>query len=570
MRTLLRVLIVVAGALAGMPALSATVTLGVATADTTISPNTSGAFTPAANDLLLVGVCATGTHDTTATLTSSAGTTFTTILTDTQLSWGSNHTAYLFVANSLSSATSQTVTMTAPADDWSGTNIMVARVSGMTFTGSSAVRQTEERTHTATSTPYFDLDAAVLTGNPTLGFICNLSNPAGMTAPTSWTELADIGYDSVTAGGEFVYRNSGFTGTTITWGNASATNGRAFGVELDVTAGSIPSFDGTAPSCVGLDTNTYRCTYNADAIADRIFVCIKAKDASAPSGGAAVEAGTGCSGTATENTTGSSDTIDVDKTGSDPLPLNDVYLVLEDGTSNYSSLSSQTDTRLVAPSGRQYVEKVGAIPSGGIGLFEDASPAIATGDTMDVSTLADSFDDGIGAHAITVNTDTTFLIATGGDDSRQLLTRRFADYSASAWSDASAVALAVNNLGAVFLCIDTEDLLFAKDETNAFPLDDCFNDPEGDSVSYTVDDMPSGGTLTSNETITGAFDTYGYFHDPIVHAIDQYNEEVEENVIIVVGVRLPEITQWLEQPDMWHTDSMFAVQDSFFHQAMGH
>lgn len=218
----------------------ATVTHEISTADTGNTPNASGAFTPAADDLLIVFIVAsaTVTDPASSALTNSQGITFTQILR-AQCASGVD-SIYAFVANSLvtsGQAVSQTVTFN-PADVANGTNIFVAAVAGMTRVGIDAILQSAKQDNQAAGTPAPAFGASAQTGNPTLGVIGNATNPAGLTPPTSWTEGGDIGYATPTTGGEYVYRNSGFTGTTITWGSASASAFGSIIIELDT---SVPA-----------------------------------------------------------------------------------------------------------------------------------------------------------------------------------------------------------------------------------------------------------------------------------------------------------------------------------------
>lgn len=214
----------------------ATCTSAVLTADTGNTPNTSGAFTPASGDLLLGLVLVTATATATATLTSSVGG-----FTFTQFGrsvWGSGGTEshiYGFVSDALvSSATSQTVTADTGADTGSGTVIWICRIAGITLTGLSAIRQSAVQDNgVGGNTPAPAFAASALTDNPTLGMLGNFSNPAGVTEPGSWTEAGDTGYANPTAGAEVIFRNSGFTGTTVTWGSTSATDFSALIVEVD-------------------------------------------------------------------------------------------------------------------------------------------------------------------------------------------------------------------------------------------------------------------------------------------------------------------------------------------------
>lgn len=216
----------------------ASVTHAVATPDTGATPNTSGSFTPAEGDLLIVWVHGTGTAETTATLTSSVGG-----FTFSQFAVATTQTLdklFGFVSDALvgASPSSQTVTFTIPADQCTGSCIVVQRVSGMTKYGLTAIRQsakTDGDGSNSGTTPSATFSSSVLTGNPTLVAVGNHDNPAAVTEPSGWTESADIGYNTPTTGLETAYRNSGFTGTTITWGSTTDPHGELI-VELDASA----------------------------------------------------------------------------------------------------------------------------------------------------------------------------------------------------------------------------------------------------------------------------------------------------------------------------------------------
>lgn len=213
----------------------ATCVLRVGTADTGATPNTSGSFTPGSGDLHIVFVVATDTVQATATLTNSNGiTTYTQFLRATYAS--SAHSIYGFVSDSLGATGSQTVTFDTASDPATGTLIFVYSIGSMTKFGLSAILQsTKQDNGAAAGTPAPAFGVSALTGNPTLGCIGNNTNPAGMTPPTNWTESAsgDLGYINPATGGEVVHRDSGFTGTTITWGSTSASTFGALIVEVD-------------------------------------------------------------------------------------------------------------------------------------------------------------------------------------------------------------------------------------------------------------------------------------------------------------------------------------------------
>jgi hypothetical protein len=217
----------------------AAVVHGIATTSgANASTYTSGAFTPAANDLLVVFVTAKATTDV-ATLSDSQGGTYSLIASGVKASGGD--TFYVFVADQLASAVSMTVTFDCTGDAATSAVISVARVSGMTKTGATAARQTAKvENQTSGGTPAVTFASSVLTGNPTLALVANNGNPAGVTEPTGWTEQADTGIE--TNGAEYASRDSGFTGTTITWGSTSGSAFGALAIELDASAsGATPT-----------------------------------------------------------------------------------------------------------------------------------------------------------------------------------------------------------------------------------------------------------------------------------------------------------------------------------------
>ena len=214
-------------------------TLRVATADTGATPNTSGAFTPATGDYLIVFCPASGTLEGAATCTSTSGVTFTFI--SNALFQGGSGEFLVFRCDALvtaGQAVSQTVTVNCPTDPSTGTNIIVYSISNTTGGGATGWRQSAGSNRAAGLTPNPTFAANCLATNVVVGCIANSSNPAGMTPPSGWTETAggDIGYGSPTTGAAACHIDSGFTGTTVTWGSTSATESTSFVVEFNIVA----------------------------------------------------------------------------------------------------------------------------------------------------------------------------------------------------------------------------------------------------------------------------------------------------------------------------------------------
>jgi len=221
----------------GGPAVAATATLGVTINSTSNgSSYTSGSFTPANGDLLVAYALGRATVTRPATMTDSLSGTWTQILaidgsvtTDTQ---------YLFVRTASVSNSSMTVTFDCTGDAATGLELFVVRIAGMSRFGSSAVLQTANQTaQSAGGTPAPSFGSSALNGNVTLAFITSQAGTIPwITEPSGWTERADVGFTSPTTSAEYATRDSGFTGTTITWGSSSS---QVFGdviVELDTSS----------------------------------------------------------------------------------------------------------------------------------------------------------------------------------------------------------------------------------------------------------------------------------------------------------------------------------------------
>lgn len=196
----------------------------------------SASFTPTVGDLLVVWVVTSATVAT-GTMTASAnGITLTKV---TSIAWaGAANTNYLFIANQKvpSSPVAMTVTFDCTGDAATGAFVSIEAVAGMTAVGTAAVVQSATANAASGTTPAATFAGSALTGNPTLGCVGNANNPAAITPPGSWTELLDSGYSTPGTGIEVISRDSGFTGTTITWGGTTTAAHGDIIVELDASA----------------------------------------------------------------------------------------------------------------------------------------------------------------------------------------------------------------------------------------------------------------------------------------------------------------------------------------------
>jgi hypothetical protein len=140
-----------------------------------------------------------------------------------------------YIRDQLISNTNVHTVQSAPGTTIGG-GLQVTEYSGITRTGAAAALQSAKQDNQSAGTPAPAFGVAAQTGNPVLGQIMNATNNATMTPPTSWTERRDAGYNTPTTGFEAVTRDSGFTGTTVTWGSASASAFCSLIVELDTSA----------------------------------------------------------------------------------------------------------------------------------------------------------------------------------------------------------------------------------------------------------------------------------------------------------------------------------------------
>lgn len=193
-------------------------------------------FTPAVDDLIVVFAKFAASVEPGAVFDATDDQSGTYVKILTALFDTSAHSLVCLVREQLvTSAVGHIITVTCIGDASTGNISAVYRVAGMSRTGSSAVRQSAKQNNTAAGTPAPAFPAAALTGNVTLGAVADTTNPTAITPPTSWTEGQDSGHATPAHGMESVFRNSGFTGTTITWGSATAAAFASMIVELDTS-----------------------------------------------------------------------------------------------------------------------------------------------------------------------------------------------------------------------------------------------------------------------------------------------------------------------------------------------
>lgn len=198
-------------------------------------------FTPAVDDLLVVVVGSSGIAGSFyPAVTCDNGVTF------TRVTPGAVPRIDVWISNQkVSSAVLHTVTVDYTGDATTGQNIDVLKVTGMTRTGTSAIRPGQilnQDNATSGTTPQVVLPAVCLTGNSALFIVRAATTDPFSTPPAGWTELSDNGFDTPSVAMACSAIDSGFTSDTITAGASVAANYASLAIEFDASAPTPPGF----------------------------------------------------------------------------------------------------------------------------------------------------------------------------------------------------------------------------------------------------------------------------------------------------------------------------------------
>jgi len=211
--------------------------------------NRTAAITPAVGDLLVVFCCASGNTNDAPTCSDNNGSgTYDRIFCVAKNASADRLSCFVRTAL-MANTTSTTVTVATGSN--TAAEIVIVAISGMQKVGAAAVKQSATQANqTASTTPAPAFSGSCLTDDMTLGAVGNGTAGGSVeTPPTNWSERQDVGQSNPTTGLEVVTRDSGFTGTTITWGATSATAFASGIIELDPSqslsaAGGISSAEG--------------------------------------------------------------------------------------------------------------------------------------------------------------------------------------------------------------------------------------------------------------------------------------------------------------------------------------
>lgn len=187
-------------------------------------------FTPAVNSLIIITCGCKGTvYDGTETIQNTSGTALTWNKESVSLFSG-GASMYTFWAIAPSSTAASVYTLSTGGDASTGCIGYVYSVTG--FDTDNPIRRIDVKGGGTGSNANISLQGAMVTTN---GYIASWwaglssSNPANVsTQPGSWTEIGDNGFGTPTTNGTSAFRNSGETGSSVTFTNASATYGIQF------------------------------------------------------------------------------------------------------------------------------------------------------------------------------------------------------------------------------------------------------------------------------------------------------------------------------------------------------
>ncbi len=226
--------------LGAAPLYAATVTEQGETWNTT-GGNKTVVATPAVGDLIVVihgiGGWASGDGSVITDDNAGGGGTYTQI-GGNPLSNGGGTADALWISirnNLITSATSTTYTATNTGD--TGGGLTVLKVTGMSRVGSSAARQQVGQSTQTENPTVIAFTGASLSGNSLVVAVMGEDNPAGVTAPSGFTETTDTGWSSSLTGIEVAYDSDGNTLSSYSYqaGGALIDHNEVI-VELDTSS----------------------------------------------------------------------------------------------------------------------------------------------------------------------------------------------------------------------------------------------------------------------------------------------------------------------------------------------
>lgn len=319
-------------------------------------------ITTVADDLLVVFVSLSGNTGLASTMTDDQGGTYFLV---NSVRWSSSANSMLcYVRNTLVSSGTSTVITCNSGSNTAGELVAVA-CAGSLRAGYKAIRSGGWQANQASSTtPAPVLNQAALTGNMTIAAVA--SGDTTTTEPTNWTERQDVNQSTPTTALQVSTRDSGFTGTTITFGASQGAVYASFAVELDGSADVASSLE-----------------IGAAAVRQKIF--------HDPNEG---------SGTGTLTTFGTDLTVTSVANGTDTLTMPSNDMITTDGPfylagSNLPGGTNSTTPyywiRLTATTGKIATTRALAVAGTAVNLTSDGSGTITLVRTVNTQSTGSSF-----------------------------------------------------------------------------------------------------------------------------------------------------------------------------------
>lgn len=199
-------------------------------------------FTPAVGDGVVVIVALSGCVNPVPSMTDDKGGTY--YLAGTAL-WGSSaNILAVFCREQIITSATSTVITCASGSNTAG-ELVALRLAGPTRVGAGMIRSIGWQANQAGGgTPAPTLNQSALTGNLTI--VAVASSTTAVTPPTNWTERQDVNQATPTTALEVATRDSGFTGTTITYGASVATAFASVAIEIDSSSDAAGAAYGAA------------------------------------------------------------------------------------------------------------------------------------------------------------------------------------------------------------------------------------------------------------------------------------------------------------------------------------
>lgn len=127
-------------------------------------------------------------------------------------------------------------TFTHNAAGSTGGGLAVLKVTGAARYGAAAIKKAAALSNQSTGAPSVAMGSAIATGNAVIGAVFTPTNSTTTVVHNaSYTERMDLGYNTPATGLEIMTRDSGETGSTVTWGGSATGSWGAIVLELDAT-----------------------------------------------------------------------------------------------------------------------------------------------------------------------------------------------------------------------------------------------------------------------------------------------------------------------------------------------